>query len=315
MLYGVFGLPGSGKSYYVVKEFILERIVTGTVVSNIKLNDDVQLDGYIYLEKNDVDNLHNNIKRIIENTTLSHDDKKILLKNLLHLYCGGSGDLTLIIDEAHLYGYRGRSSNIAWADDWISIHRHVLGDDKLDLVLVTQVPSRLNTEIAGQVEVAVQAIPSSQRINKSLLEYSVFGSVSALKSNDKDLRMKRLVIRGSKKIFDVYQSGFVQSGSGDFRKKIFLLVAGIVAVASYTVYSFSHITDFGSPKKVSMSVAQSDIEKKNVDIAFEDVNASKYYKIICISMPPSFDYKKVKDFMYVIRGSDYNQVCYRRYEF
>lgn len=313
MLIGVFGLPGSGKSYYVVKEYILDRVVKGTVVSNIKLNDKVDLDGYIYLEKNDVDNLHKNIKSIIENSSHSHDDKKVLLKHLLGLYSGGKGDITLIIDEAHLYGYRGRSSNISWADDWISIHRHVLGDDKLDLVLVTQVPSRLNTEIAGQVEVAVQAVSSSQRFNKSLMEYSLYGSVSALKSQDKDMRMKRIITKGKQNIFDIYQSGFVQEGSGDFRKKLTFMAVGISVVLLYTANSFFGLTSKEEQRK-KIPIAKTKEEKKS-EVKLVDTNlTNRYYKIFCTSMPSSFDYKQVKDFMYVIRGAESNQICYRKYE-
>lgn len=317
MLYGVFGLPGSGKSYYVVKEFILDRISDSTVVSNIKLNDKVELDGYIYLQKNDVDNLHKNIKSIVENDTLSHDNKKILLERLLGLYSGSKGDITLIIDEAHLYGYRGRSTSISWVDDWISIHRHCLGDNKLDLVLITQVPSRLNTEIANQVEVAIQAVPSSQRINKSLLEYSVYGSLDGLKKQDKDLRSKRIITKGKKEVFDVYQSGFAQEGTGDFRKKLYILAAGIVLVVAYTFNSFAGLTSKEEQKKkIPMAQAQNKSQKKHTKkLKVADLNVTQpYYKIFCTSMPKSFDYKQVKDFMYVIQGSESNQICYKKYE-
>lgn len=318
MLYGVFGLPGSGKSYYVVKEFILDRISNNTVVSNIKLNDKVVLDGYIYLQKNDVDNLHKNIKSIVENVSLSHDNKKVLLEQLLGLYSGGKGDITLIIDEAHLYGYRGRSTSISWVDDWISIHRHCLGDNKLDLVLITQVPSRLNTEIANQVEVAIQAVPSSQRMNKSLLEYSVYGSLDGLKKQDKDLRSKRIMTKGKKEIFDIYQSGFAQEGTGDFRRKLYAISAGVVLVIAYTINSFSGLTSKEEQKKkIPMAQAQNKSKEKSkekIKVVENNQTVDRYYKIFCTSMPKNFDYKKVQDYMYVIQGSESNQICVRKYE-
>lgn len=286
----------------------------GVVLSNIKLNDKVQLDNYIYLEKNDVDNLHKNIQRIIEDETKSHDDKKLLLNHLLTLYAGANNDLTIIIDEAHLYGYRGRSSNISWADDWLSIHRHVFKDNKVDIVLITQVPSRLNREIAGQIEVAVQAVASSQRISKGLMEYSVYGSVSALATQDKDMRMKRMMIKGKPEIFEIYQSGFLQEGSGDFRKKLYLIASGLLIVISYVAYSFkSMAVDPISPNTATVSYQESFDENVSQSDINSTSNKQSRFEIICRSLPKSFDFHKVRDYFYVIIGDDRNKICYRKY--
>lgn len=327
MLYGVFGLPGSGKSYIVVKDFILDRIVKGTVVSNVKLNGKVTLENYIYLEKNDVDNFHSNVKRIVENDENSHDDKKELIRHLVGLYSnGGKGDITFIIDEAHLYGYRGRSSNISWADDWISIHRHCNGDNKLDLVLITQVPSRLNTEIGGQVEVAIQAVPSSQRVSKALLEYSYYASLSGLKSADKDLRTKRLITRGNANIFDVYESGYVQEGSADFRKKMYIMVFALVGVVAYTLNSFMSLGDNTMDtvdnkevseeiKKVPLASLNKSVETDVKEIVTKPklyANGAEY-KIICRTVPLDFDYDKVKDYFYVVKKKNGYEICHKKY--
>ena len=86
MIYGVFGLPGSGKSYYVVKEFILDRISSSFVISNIKLSENHSFSNYLYLDKFAMDEMNNNIKAIIDDDSTSHDDKKILLKQLFLTY-------------------------------------------------------------------------------------------------------------------------------------------------------------------------------------------------------------------------------------
>ena len=314
MIYAVFGMPGSGKSYYVVNEFILKRISHGVIISNIVLSDDISIpENYRYLIKYDMDNLHKNIKKIMEDSEKSHDEKKVLLRYLFQLY--GDGDITLIIDECHLYGYRGRSSSISYIDDFLSIHRHIFVDRKFDIVLITQVPSRLNTEIAAQVEVAVKAIPASQRLVTSMLEYSVFGSVESLKKNDTSMRMKRLILRGDPKVFSFYQSGFVNKGSGDFRRKLFFIVIGLFFTIGFMFYQFSGLVSGDTlPHSVNPKVLDNNISimKDNNDTNL--TSSSFEYKIICRPYIKGLDIHKVKGFMYaLLRDGEPYQFCYRRY--
>ena len=316
MIYGVFGLPGSGKSYYVVREFILSRISSSVVVSNIKLSDNFNADNYIYLTKLDIDNLHNNIKKIILDESKSHDEKKLLLKSLFGLYNSHKGDLTLIVDEAHLYGYRGRSSSISWADDFLSIHRHIFEDNFFDVVLVTQVPSRLNKEIAGQIEVAIQAIPSSQRLIKSMLEYVLYGSVSALVAKDSTMRMKRLVLKADQSVFDVYQSGFVQEGSSDFRRKIGLIILGLIIVSAFTAHQFLGLVSRETYMDSNVSHLDYKILSSSDDktlLSLNDINASFRYKIVCRVVPLTFDDHLIKSRLYTLYHQDDKEVCYKKY--
>jgi zona occludens toxin (predicted ATPase) len=314
MIYAVFGMPGSGKSYYVVNEFIVKRIATNTIISNIQLSDDVEVsENYRYLEKKDMDNLHNNIRKIMESLLTSHDDKKEQLSFLFSIY--GSGDITMIVDECHLYGYRGRSSSISYIDDFLSIHRHIFTDRKFDVVLITQVPSRLNTEIAAQVEVAVKAIPASQRLIPSLLEYTVFGSVDALKKNDKDLRLKRQIIKGDPKVFELYQSGFVLKGSNDFRKKLGFISAGVVLVIVFMVFQFKGLVS-GGKLPHAQPIAENKIkhDSNTTDNNSTFTVVEKPYKIICRVVPKDFNSEKVKNWFYDLYFSDnLKQLCYRRY--
>ena len=316
MIYGVFGLPGSGKSYYVVKEFILDRISSSVVVSNIKLSDNFMADNYIYLEKVDIDNLHNNIKKIILDESKSHDEKKLLLKSLFGLYNSNNGDLTLIIDEAHLYGYHGRSSSISWADNFLSIHRHIFKDNFFDVVLVTQVPSRLNKEIAGQIEVAIQAIPSSQRLIKNMLEYVLYGSVPALVAKDSNMRMKRLILKADKSVFDVYQSGFVQEGSSDFRRKIGFIILGLIIVSAFTVRQFLGLVSSETYTDNNVSQSDNKVLSLNNDktlLFVSDNNVSLRYKIVCRIVPLNFDDHIVKLRLYTLYHLNDKEVCYKKY--
>ena len=314
MIYAVFGMPGSGKSYYVVNEFIVKRISSGTVISNIALSDDVHIsDNYIYLDKYSMDNLHLNIAKIMDNSSKSHDEKKVLLSYLFGLY--GSGDITLIVDECHLYGYRGRSSNISYIDDFLSIHRHIFEDRKMDIILITQVPSRLNTEIAAQVEIAVKAVPASQRLITSMLEYSVFGSVDALKKNDVTMRMKRQIIKGDKKVFELYQSGFIQKGSNDFRKKLILIASGVAASAGFVVYQFMGLTSgesFGHRNNNETVVKSDHVINTENNITAPLVHAD--YILICRPYIEGLDYEKIKGFMYAVKkDKKVIKYCYRSY--
>ena len=310
MIYAIFGIPGSGKSYYAINEFVVKRILSGTIISNIALSDDIETpDNYKYLTKIDMDNLHKNIKNIMEDSIKSHDEKKLLLSYLFGLY--GDGDITLIVDECHLYGYRGRSSNISYIDDFLSIHRHIFEDRKFDIVLITQVPSRLNTEIAAQVEVAIKAIPASQRLITSLFEYSVFGSVDGLKKNDKDMRMKRQIIKGDPKVFELYQSGFVNTGSNDFRKKLMLILVGLAVVVAFMVYQFTGlVTGRALPghKKIENFVQTDDHNDTNSTLVELD------YMLVCRPIIKGLDYKNVKGYLYsVIKNGKPEKFCYRKY--
>jgi len=308
MIYALFGLPGSGKSYYTVKNFIVDRIVQNhTVISNIALSENYNIsDSYLYLQKNDMDNLHNNIKKIMEDENKSHDDKKILLSKLFTLY--GTGDITLIIDECHLYGYRGRSTTISYLDDFLSIHRHIFTDRKIDIILITQVPTRLNTEISAQVEVAIQCIPASQRLTEKLLEYTVYGSVDALRKKDSNMKMKKIITRGNSKIFDLYQSGYKEKGSGDFRKKLLIIVSVVFIVSAFVINRFYNLTSNVDPSVNNI--------KKNVSVIKKDFNKTlkkieKNYKIICVSIPAKNNLS-FPNILYTIIQKDIKQICYKK---
>ena len=309
MIYGVFGLPGSGKSYYVVREFILNRVSSSVVLSNIKLSDGYSLDNYIYLDKFAMDEMNNNIKKIVDDDTTSHDDKKLLLKQLFLAYTKTDIDLTIIIDEAHLYGYRGRSTTLSWADNFLSIHRHVFEKNSLDVVLITQVPSRLNKEISSQIEVSIKAVPSSQRLIKSMLEYVVYGSVSSMISQDSTMRMKRVVLKAKQSVFEVYQSGFVQSGSSDFRRKLGFIVFFLVLVSIFTFTRFSNILSIDD--KVSPSPNINNLSNDE-DLSLDN-NDTLEYKLVCRSLPISFDTSKIHDYLFVFNAKKYKQVCYKKY--
>jgi len=314
MIYAVFGMPGSGKSYYVVNEFIVKRLETNTIISNIALSPDVEIpQNYHYLEKTEMDRLHFQFKEIMEDASTSHDEKKIKLAKVLSSY--GDGDITVIVDECHLYGYRGRSTSISYIDDLLSIHRHIFPDRKVDFVLITQVPSRLNTEIAAQVEIAVSAVPASQRVITSMLEYSVYGSVDALKKKDKDMRMKRQIIKGDPKVFALYQSGFVLKGSNDFRKKLIVMLLGISILVYYVFHGFftmSTSSDFYT-KKVKNKSQDKIVSSGDINITKEHniTLVQKSYKIVCRSVPFSFRASSVKNWLYSIYHNHTQVLCYK----
>jgi len=310
VIYGVFGLPGSGKSYYVVKEFILDRISSSFVISNIKLSENHSFSNYLYLDKFAMDEMNNNIKAIIDDDSTSHDDKKILLKQLFLTYTKIDTDLTIIVDEAHLYGYRGRSSSIEWADNFLSIHRHVFEKYFLDIVLITQVPSRLNKEIASQIEVSVKAVPSSQRLIKTMLEYLVYGSVSSMISKDSTMLMKRMVVKGKKEVFDVYQSGYVQEGSSAFRRKIGFILLFLLIVAVYTFYSFSNLTSSKDNKVATPTNNKVDYVSKGI-ILDDNISISDY-KVVCRIVPLSFDTSLLIDYFFVYYRKNDIQICYKK---
>jgi len=318
MIIGLFGNPGSGKSYYAVTRFIVDRLDTDTIISNIALSKDINLgENYRYLEKLDMDNLHNKIKVIVSNTFLSHDEKKVELATLFDSFLiDTSTNITLLVDECHLYGYRGTAIQIAHIDGFLSIHRHIYEDRRLDIVLITQVPGRLNSVIAEQIELAIRCLPSTKRLSSKVLEYEVYGSVDGLKKKDAMQRLRRELLPAKSRVFELYQSGFKIKGDPGFRKKLLMLVFVIVLFASYMVYNFyGLITGRSLPLHKQEKI---DVEKVAFDSNVTDTNLtiSRPYNIVCRVVPLAFDAKKVKNWFYTEtfiskKGDKVKQICYK----
>lgn len=316
MIYALFGLPGSGKSYLAIKEFVVDRMETDTIISNIALSPNIEYpEQYKYIDKFELNTINTKIKHIMLDVSKSHDEKKHQLQSVFDEY--GKGDITLIVDECHLYGYRGRSSSDSWADDFLSIHRHALGAErKFDIVLITQVPSRLNTEIASQVEVAIKALPSSQRVLSSFLEYKYFGSVDALKKNDKTMLLKSKMIKGEQKVFELYQSGFSNQGDNGFRKKMIFIVIGLLLVTAYVINGFYGL--ISNDKQINTKEVNNVASNSNASNAIDtDSNTTlqKNHQIICTHSPYKLqDVTKIKDYAFSFKNNDMFTYCYKVYE-
>ena len=315
MIYGIFGVPGSGKSYLVFSEYILKNISTHTVISNIKINDSIELtNNYVYLDKFAMDLLNKNISEIMSDEKTSHDDKKLLLNTLFDSYKNDKNtSLLLVVDEAHLYGYAGRAGTISYIDGFLSIHRHIFKSLSFDVLLITQVSSRLNTLISEQIEESIYCVPSSQRLIPSVFEYVYYGSVSSMKSKNKDMVSGRKFIVSNKDVFNIYTSGFSQKGTSGFRKKIYSILVVMAIVLFFTFNSFSSLVDGSSLQDDHSSVSLLSSQNSNQDN--NDSNSTFIdYKIVCISVPNSFDVSNVDDYLYTVFRRNTKTICYKNYK-
>jgi len=311
MLYCIFGMPGSGKSYLLMDKFVVNRPMDN-IISNVELANNFTLDSYQYLNKFDLDVLLSNIKGIMLNDTTSHDVKIGELRSLFLLrFSSDPRNITFIVDECHLYGFDGTVGETKWADKFISIHRHILGDKyKLDIVLVTQVVSRLNSRIAEQCEIAVQAVPASRRLFKGNLEYFEYSGVSALKKRDKALRLRTVTVRAKTEIFEMYNSGYVNIGDNAFRKKLVLLVVGIVLVFLFVISRFVSLL---APKNDMLVEENQIIKDKNISFSVisEGNTTIKPYVIKCYNI--FGEYAIPPNHIYTLIHGKNKQVCVKKY--
>jgi len=303
-LKAIIGKPGSGKSYITVVDFILSPIADGAfVIGNIKLNDNVDISNYYYLNQIELDNLHASISSIMK-LDISHDTKKIKLKDLFlsfvpSAYVDYTTSFVFLVDECHLNGYRnGSSRGDNWADDFVSIHRHIFSNIPFDIVLITQVSSRIAKVISLQCEMAYKAIPATSRFSNNLLEYRIYDGLESLDKNDKFGLLKRKLIKGDPNIFDLYQSGFNMVGDNSFKRKIIALLLLIGAVSAYVIYAFMHLVPSSN---LDASVPLSGSVNRSYDDNNSDNNSTPWavYDITCTFLPKHISVDK-KDYFYKI---------------
>ncbi len=310
MLKAVIGKPGSGKTVYIVSEYLTKFIGEGGfVLGNIKLAPNVTIDNYKYLDFEGVQNLHISIKNIMKKN-ISHDEKKILLREQFQKFIPVDSKIikyAFVIDEAHLYGYRKVSRGDTWQDDFISIHRHLFSGLPFDIVLITQVASRIASELALQCEFAVNVAPSTGRFAKGLLEYTFYDSLKSLSTDDKFGKLGAKFMKPNSDIYDIYESGFNMQGSNALRHKIYALIVGIVLVSAYVVFAFwkmfhpstSHVSDVVSHAKL--------VHAKDLNISVSD---DSIYDYVCTVLPNRVK-MPLNRFSYKVIGKDNTSYCKR----
>jgi hypothetical protein len=207
MLQIIYGVPGSGKSYYAVWNIkkTIEKNNNVVIISNIEnlklshLNLDELINNYGGLDKFfNVD---------CEFWKMDIEKKKILF-----------------IDECQRYFHKKFFSNSVFF--WFQYHRHL----NVDIYLITQSYRVLPTELVVLSELVIQAIPSSFRFFNNSFRYLV-----------KDLEtfetVDKIDIPFKKEVADLYTSAVIIQNNKKFTYtqkyiigSVFLFVLSLVAL-------------------------------------------------------------------------------------
>lgn len=232
------GVPGSGKSYYVVKQIVdianskspkYKKIITN--INGLKYDDLNKINTNVKFEVLHYDDLYEQMEQEynfhIENKRLeNYDDTVKNLGILSNFY-----DSLVVIDECHTL-----------IDDndvvkrFITYHRHW----NIDLILITQAKSDLPKILLKNVEFMIIAQNGKKRIIPFLFRYSHYASTSEYASN----LYHRESVFLRQKYYKYYSSGAtVLSSTAILKLFIPPLLAGFVL---YFLFQSFH---FGSSKK------------------------------------------------------------------
>ncbi len=275
MVFFLTGVPGSGKTYYLVNyaEKNLQKVDKESndklylqVVHNISgYKNGFYVDfGSDYLPKIlDLYDYYLSIKKDI-----NKDDLLIKKAEEFGIY-----KILLIVDECHLYfinDFTNKGKKQYYSLLWfISYHRHIF----VDLVLSTQNLSLVDYKFKAFAEYFIKSVPSSMRFNlnpfsKASFAYNFFPDSKMWN----ETKFKTEKLKPDKKIFSLYTSGDTVK-----KQKVYLQTLLII----FFLFSLFSLLWFIFQKSFSSSGHPVDQIKK--DIEDIDKNVTLQHKKISIS--------------------------------
>jgi hypothetical protein len=285
----ITGVPGSGKTYYAVKELLSNYYTDNKdgsytiakdlkVISNIEnlLLDHLSLEEEIetfidmmvqdHCRESDICDL----KEIEETRWNFRNDKiKYFEKDHQEKIAARHGRVVYVIDECQEY-FSTKMHRFRYARNvfmWFETHRH-LGQD---VILITQSSMKVARDIRDLVEYEIRALPKS---------LSLFGE---MKYNEYTNGMKSNAlpksIRPKKNIFQLYKSMSMKGSekSGSALKTIFIMMmVGLVLGGSFLYFGiFKKYGKAEIPEKpavvINSEVNKNSMEVKKVDFHIESI--------------------------------------------
>jgi zona occludens toxin len=232
MVFVLTGVPGSGKSYYLVQYAEKELNKIDPITKEKKYKGVLHnISGYKHGYYQDFGDF--GLRRIMELydyfLTIKKEKEKdeMLIKKSeeLSLY-----KMLLIVDECHLYYVndvteegKKRYYALLW---FMSYHRHIY----CDLVLATQNLSLIDTKFKAFAEYYVVAVSQSLRLGKSF-KYNHYPSSRLIKKE----KYKTEKMKPKKEIFELYTSGDSVKVTSAF-KSIFNLIGFFIALLLLAYY-------------------------------------------------------------------------------
>ena len=252
----IYGVPGSGKTYYAVWWIRKRALEEGDIflrvrsdvilITNIKLNLD-SVDGYIYIE---------DIKDFSR-----YMDVDFWRANFSFLR---GKKLYVVMDECQLFFYH-------YKDDpkvlfFLQYHRH-LG---VDILLITQTPKSLPAKVFELSEFLIEAVPKSVNpFSFRAFRYRV------LHPFDRDIVLRRFHLAFDPVVFHLY-SDMVYKPSEDEEKpknaftRYYVLLASFLLLTVFLMFSF--LSRLFSPSLPSQAKAQPTRQViQSVPLDYEDL--------------------------------------------
>ncbi|HAJ2335985.1 TPA: zonular occludens toxin [Escherichia coli] len=250
------GVPGSGKSYEVVKSVIIPAIASGRrVVSNIYGLNYEAIIQYCYKNKLISDNISPGEIIHVENERVISPDFYPVKGNQHKSLCQ-PGDL-IILDECHRF-FTSDKSLSSDARIFAAEHRHYADEttgQTCDLVLINQALTTLPRFLRERIE---QTFRMKKLIGLSHKSYRV--DIFDGSKTTKSAHLSNYVCRYSKDIFPLYSShdvnGAVETRTDAravlFKPQIILLFVFLILLSIYLF--FSYFLPFFSPQQKTEKV-------------------------------------------------------------
>lgn len=239
------GVPGSGKSYFVVKQIVdlakekkpkYKKIITN--INGLKYDDLNKINSNVKFEVLHFDDLLDEIEKeynfYIDNKRLDNYDDEVKKVGILSNFY----DSLVVIDECHTL-----LTGSDFMKRFITYHRHW----NIDLILITQAKSELDKVFLKNIEVMIVAQAPAKRFMSFGFRYFYYTSTSEYKTN---LYQKQTVFL-SQKYSKYYDSGSTKLSRSQILRILFPIIG--LAVASFFIYD-----------KVAFNHGQKDRKDKNI---------------------------------------------------
>jgi zona occludens toxin len=284
----IYGVPGSGKTYYSVhwiKKRCLEdgdiflRVRSDVLlITNLKLNLDAS-DGYIYIE---------DIKDFAK-----YMDVDFWRANFSFLQ---GKKVYIVMDECQLFFYH-------YKDDpkvlfFLQYHRHL----SVDILFITQTPKSLPVKVFELAEFLVEAVPKSVNpFGWKAFRYRV------LHPFDRDIVLRRFHLAFDPVVFYLYHDMVykLEEGEGEAKNafiRYYLLVASLVLLTVFSMFFFlSRIFSPSVPSAKAQPSHSPAVQSRVID--YEDL--VREVPSSSVPFPSSFEEKPKEDSPKPSEGSYY----------